>query len=308
MDTVPWQENREQWQDHPLAGALRDGRIYGRGSVDAKGQVMAALGAVLALADLGFCPHGDVIVESVVSEEPDGNGTLALCSEGWLADAAIVLEPTDCQVCYGHRGIVGLRYTVTGHAGHAALGRPRNSAIVTAARFAIALDRALEDWSAPGDGAYGAPVLNVGRIVGGESIFTVAPLCEIECGVRYAPGAYDAVLQHIKDRVAHEAKAATISQVDMRVFSHYDAMSTSPQGPLASGLLTCVQRVRPDRKLTTFPAGCDARHFTNRFGIPAVIFGPGQLNTAHAVDENLPLEDWLLAIQALAAFIVEWCG
>ena len=63
----------------------------------------------------------------------------------------------------------------------------------------------------------------------------------------------------------------------------------------------------PDRRLVVFPAGCDARHFVNRYRIPAVIFGPGELAMAHAADESLDVAQWLAAVQALALFITEWC-
>ncbi|MCC7355470.1 MAG: M20 family metallopeptidase [Anaerolineae bacterium] len=311
IDTVAWQGGAEKWQAHPLSGAVRDGKIYGRGAVDAKGQVMAAVMAVLALRDLGYEPAGRLVVQSVVGEEPDGNGTLALCAQGWLAEAAIVLEPTDNQIAYGHRGVIDLRFRVEGRQGHAAVQSSDANAIVVASRLVEVLDGALADWSAPEDTSYGRPSLNVGRIEGGEDIFTVAQRCEIKCGVRYAPGTYQSVLGHIESHLLKEGPQHRLPMGDllnMTTFAHHDAAETPPDSPLATTLLSCVHQVAPDRRLVTCPGGTDARHFINRYGVPAVIFGPGQLTVAHAVDEFLPVEQWLKAIQALALFIVRWCG
>lgn len=92
------------------------------------------------------------------------------------------------------------------------------------------------------------------------------------------------------------------------VFSHYDAAETSPEHPLTEGLLRAAQKFAPAAGLTTFPGGCDARHFVNRYGVPAVVFGPGTLAAAHAVDEALAVEELLAAARMLACFIADWCG
>jgi acetylornithine deacetylase len=312
VDTVPWRDGAARWTSHPLSGAVRDGFLYGRGALDAKGQVMAAVLAVLALRDLGYEPAGRLVLQSVVCEEPTGNGTLALCAQGWLADAAVVLEPTDGHIAYGHRGIVGLRYDVAGRAGHGAAAGSGVNAVVAAGRLAAALDGALGGWSAPSDATYGRPVLNVGRIAGGDDIFTVPQACTVECGVRYAPGTYDAVLAHVAARLREGAPGPGSGPgggfPEGTVFGHYDAAEVPPASPLATMLLACVREVTPDRRQVTFPAGCDARHFVNRYGVPAVVFGPGSLADAHAVDERLPIEPWVRASQALAGFVVRWCG
>jgi len=311
IDVVSWLEGVSGWQSYPLAGAVRGGKIFGRGAVDAKGQVMTAILAILALRDLGYEPGGRLILESVVGEEPDGNGTLALCSQGWLADAAVVLEPTDNHIAYGHRGIAGLRLLVKGQAGHAAVLTSSANAILAAGQLARVLDGALAGWSAPSDKTYGPPSVNVGRIQGGEGIFTIPESCTLECGVRYAPGTYDSILHHIQTHLSgSDAPIATPTSGiwELSVFSHYDAAEVAPDSPLALELLACMNQVAPDRRLVTFPGGCDARHFVNRYGVPAVVFGPGQLAVAHGVDEFLSLDQWVIAIQALALFVTRWCG
>jgi acetylornithine deacetylase len=308
VDTVPWIEGVERWQWHPLSGAIHDGFLYGRGAVDAKGQVLAAATAALALRDLGYDPAGRLVLQSVVCEEPTGNGTLALCAGGWLADAAVVLEPTGSTVAHGHRGIAGLRIGVRGRAGHAAVPGSGSNAILGAARLATTLAAALDDWSDPADAAYGPPVLNVGRIAGGESIFTVPDACTVECGVRYAPGTYERILQHIRRRARRVDGASADGDHQMEVFAHFDAAEVPPDSDLPATLLSCVRHEAPESQGRTFPAGCDARHFVNRFAVPAVVFGPGDLAVAHAVDERLSLDEWERAMRALARFVVRWCG
>jgi acetylornithine deacetylase/succinyl-diaminopimelate desuccinylase-like protein len=283
---------------------MRDGRIYGRGAVDAKGQIVTALMASIALRDIGYEPSGRLIVESVVCEEPTGDGTLALCSQGWLADAAIVLEPTQSKVCYGHRGIVGLRYGLKGISGHAGVLAGSKNTIVQVGNLAIQLAKSLDGWDSPTDEAYGPPSINIGTIHGGQDIFSTPYGCELECGVRYAPGTYEDILTYIKGKVeANEDGHLYQSEV----FSHYDAAEVPHASLLPKLLVECAAQAIPDITLATFPGGCDARHFTNRYGVPAVIFGPGDLKQAHRIDEYIDVMDLVKASQALALFITRWC-
>ncbi|RPI30767.1 MAG: M20/M25/M40 family metallo-hydrolase, partial [Chloroflexota bacterium] len=118
IDTVEWKTQVGSWKYLPLSGMIDNDCIYGRGALDDKGQIVMAAMAILALKDLAYCPPGKVILESVVGEEPSGNGTLALCSLGYTADAAINLEPTENHLHYGHRGVAGWRFHTYGRAEH----------------------------------------------------------------------------------------------------------------------------------------------------------------------------------------------
>jgi acetylornithine deacetylase len=133
--------------------------------------------------------------------------------------------------------------------------------------------------------------------------------------VRYAPGTRDLIVHRIKERLAqasapHAMPRARIAE--LAVSDLCDAAAISPDAPLARELLACLGQLAGSplgiRRLVTFPGGCDARHFVNRYGVPAVIFGPGPLAAAHGVDEYLPLDQWEIAIRTLAAFIVRWCA
>jgi len=309
IDTVSWVDQLEKWTVHPLSGDVVDGKLYGRGSIDDKGPIMAAVIAILSLKDLGYEPAGKVMMTSVVGEEPSGNGTLALCSQGYLADGAINLEPTDNDVVYGHRGIIGLRYQIVGEARHSSIGSEQANAIVEAGCLGRVFLKSLDGWSDPSEKKYGAPSLNVGRIEGGEDIFTTPEKCQLDCCIRYTPGTYDNILDHVTNYVQEEGPKAldAFDQVRSEVFAHYDAAETDPGDPLVGMFLSCVREVEPDRVIKTFPGGCDARHLINRYHIPTVIFGPGQLHLAHAENEYLDLDQWQLAAQEIALFITRWC-
>ena len=99
--------------DAPLEPRVEDGRLYGRGAYDMKGALAAILDAAAKVENL----RGDVIVTAVADEELASIGTAAVL-ERVLADAAIVVEPTELKLAVAHKGFVGFELETHGVAAH----------------------------------------------------------------------------------------------------------------------------------------------------------------------------------------------
>jgi len=63
------QARREDWTVEPFAGTVRDGAVWGRGTVDMKSQVAATTVALATLAREGFRPNGDLMLIIAADEE-----------------------------------------------------------------------------------------------------------------------------------------------------------------------------------------------------------------------------------------------
>ena len=98
MDVVPT-GSESLWSDSPWSGAIRGGKLYGRGSCDMKAGVTANVFAIQTLQAIGFHPAADVLIESVIGEESGGVGTLTTIAKGFKAHAAIITEPTRLHLC-----------------------------------------------------------------------------------------------------------------------------------------------------------------------------------------------------------------
>jgi acetylornithine deacetylase len=96
-----------------LDPVVEDGRLYGRGSYDMKGALAAAMLAASRARGL----RGDVIVTAVADEEVASVGTEEVARH-IRADAAIVCEPTEEQVCVSHKGFVAFELETRGVAAH----------------------------------------------------------------------------------------------------------------------------------------------------------------------------------------------
>jgi acetylornithine deacetylase len=77
------------WREGPWSGRVRDGWLHGRGSVDMKGGVTAALHALLALREAGRAAP-TVVLQVAASEEDGGLGTFAALERDAGFDACLI--------------------------------------------------------------------------------------------------------------------------------------------------------------------------------------------------------------------------
>jgi acetylornithine deacetylase len=160
---------------------LGDGRIEGRGVLDTKGGLAAAMLAAAAIAPGELA--GDVIVAAVADEEHGSLGTEALVAE-WRADGAVVIEPTDLHVVTRHRGFAVVEVTIEGRAAHTSRPERGVNAVHAAAlvvRAVAEIDRA---WDEGADDPGDRPAALVSGIRSAGETFTVPPRCDLVVEVR----------------------------------------------------------------------------------------------------------------------------
>lgn len=316
IDVVP-PGDESAWRYPPFSGTAAGGRVYGRGTSDTKSGMAVSLHALRILQRLGFEPGGDVILAGVVDEEGGGNGTLACVDRGYTADGAICFEPTEGTVAIAHRGVLSLRIRVEGQAGHAATKWRRG---VSAIEKALRLVRRLHDlehhWLAHKVDPYlPAPTITVGQMVGGIGPTTVPQSCVLEVDVKYLPAEVDEaglggrVKAEVEAALRQEAEADPWLREHPPTFEWYVDVPPSSLDPdhafaLAAG--ETLQRMRGQGTLGGFPAGCDARILSGAGKTPTIIYGPGSLLDAHAVDESVSIEAYLRAIEFVACLMARW--
>lgn len=153
-DVVPADE--PGWTHEPFAADLADGRIWGRGTLDDKGSLIALLEAIEARLGQGFVPAADVYLFSGSNEETAGSDaehTVALLTErgirpGLVLDeggavAADAFPGLDGDVAYvgvAEKGLASIRMTVAKPGGHAATPAP-DGATTTLARAILRLEQ-----------------------------------------------------------------------------------------------------------------------------------------------------------------------
>src|ERR1700754_600352 len=103
----------EPWRLGPWSGAIEGGRVHGRGALDMKGPVIAALHAMIALKHV---EHPEIVLQAVPSEEDGGQGTFAALERDDRFDAALLPEPTALRVVCAQAGALTFQGVVRGKA------------------------------------------------------------------------------------------------------------------------------------------------------------------------------------------------
>ena len=307
------------WTTDPLGGEVRDGRLYGRGSCDMKGGLVSELIALRALREAGVELAGTVKVQSVISEEDGGAGTLAAILRGHTGDAAIITEPTQSSLVTAQGGSLVFRLTVTGKSAHACV---RDEGVSAIEKFAL-LHRALLDHEAAHHAAIDHPLyrplpnrapINIGTVRAGTWPSSVAELLVAEGRAGLVPGES---LQGTRE--AMMAAIAAVVDADPWLSEHppvvewfsgqFSAAEVDPASEVVTTLAGAHRAVTgADAPIEGVTYGADMRHFIDTAKMPCVMYGAGDVRKAHHADEFVPIDELLTVAKSLAVAMVAWCG
>ncbi len=288
-DTVPV-GNEAAWSAPPLAGLVRDRRVYGRGATDCKGGVAAMVMAAVGLTRARVPLRGRVLVTCVVGETHGNLGTLHLAERGLAADFAIVGEYSEGdKIATTYRGGLWGRLVILGKTAHP--GRPHLGADAI---------RAALDHFIPALRGYAFrftphplvpdPQLTITQIDAGSRRSAIADRCVVTFDVRLVPGQSSAeVWRGLEAAVAAVAPLPSISARLERDYA-LDAFETPASHPHVKVLAQSITEFtgRPPQVMGKVGM-CDGNVLVNQLGIPSVAYGPGNPSGA-AVDEYCDID------------------
>lgn len=284
----------------PFGGEIRGGKLYGRGSCDVKGGMTAMLTAFARLVRERPAGAANVIMACTVDEEHTFLGVQELMKQGVRADFAIVAEPTRLNVVDTHKGVVRWKLRTEGRACHSSRPDQGVNAIYHMATVLPVIesyaDRLMKSTAHP---RLGPPTLSVGRIEGGVSVNTVPDACVIEIDRRLLPGE-DPQKAWIDFTVELMAKPTSSWKCD-NVWMACPALEALPAPEWRQRLAAAIDEVEGKHEVLAVPFGTDASSIA-QVGIPAVVFGPGDIAQAHTKDEWIELDQIDRAAEILYRF------
>lgn len=293
IDTVPVAADEAgKWTSDPYAAEIRDGRIYGKGSVDDKAPLAAMMQAVFHAAALGDQLQGTVVLVAAAEEEVGGKlGTRWMAENGHLpeSDFTIVGEQTYNRVATAHKGVVRAAIRATGRSCHATNPDRGVNAIAAMARIVLALEQYHHDLAQRHHPMVGVPTCNVGVIQGGSTANAVADSCVIYLDRRMIPGEDPLEVQRELEAVVASVNSgeATFSVGEYLVSNWFNSTIESS---LAQTFMDCVrQELNADPGPVGYLPGSDAKHLVGITRGEMVVFGPGSYEVAHAFDEYVDI-------------------
>ena len=342
VDVVPVGD-RAAWTVDPFGGEVCGRRLYGRGAIDMKSGVAAAVAVARAIRRAGVALEGRLEIHAVVDEEAGGFGARDLVQRGRHAAGLIVTEPTWQTVQPAEGGLEWVRVTIRGRNAHSAWrfneiypqpdqpGRlePGVNALEIGARFIGAVQLLERDWTTrkrphallplgmntihPGVMVCGSGMAPSGmpQLLTNPAI--IPDVAVIDFDLKFLPDETSADI-----RREFEAFVYAFARQDSWLRDHPPVVQWDLYGlyfppmntPVEHKLVRALVDSRADRGLPTeikgFVAVCDAAHYAGA-GIPGVIYGPGG-DGFHGTDEYVDLDSLTAVAQTLAAATLRWCG
>ncbi|MBM3539817.1 MAG: acetylornithine deacetylase/succinyl-diaminopimelate desuccinylase family protein [Alphaproteobacteria bacterium] len=312
------------WTVDPFAGAVKDGRLYGRGTCDMKGGLAAAIVATEAIVDEHIPFHGAIEISGTVDEETGGFGGVAyLARQGLFSkprvDHVIIPEPLQVdRVCLGHRGVWWAEVEMRGRIGHGSMPFLGLSAIRGMGDFLGLVERELypkldaRQTRMPVEppGARHS-TLNWNSIHGGldegyEGVPSplVADSCRLVLDRRFLIeenlNEVKAEVIELLERVKRQRAGLGYTIKDIVVF--HPTMAEA-EAPVVRALDESIARVlgRPATHIAS-PGTYDQKHVA-RIGHlhDCVAYGPGRLELAHQPDEYVDIAEMVASAKVMAA-------
>jgi len=313
VDVVPVGDT-ELWSRNP-SGEIEGDTLFGRGACDMKAGLVAAIEAFTDLAsNRDFA--GEVRLVAVPGEEDGGTGTLAAIRRGWTGDMVIIPEPTadssGLRIVVAHGGSLTFSIDVLGRAAHAATRLLGESAI----DHFWKVYRVLRAQETRLNAAETDPIMtdlglpyptSVGVVRGGEWASSVMERLTAEVRVGVTINETTAEAEERFERGLREALAGDpwLDQHPLQITRTGAAFGSSridPEHPLVAAVkqaATDVEGVTPPTVGAAY--GCDMALWVREAGADTLVFGPGDVSYAHAVDEFVSLRQVAVVSEVLVA-------
>ncbi len=279
---------------------VNDDRIIGRGVLDTKGGLAAALVAAASLE--GTRPPGDIIVAAVADEEDQSIGTGRLL-ESWSADGSVVLEPSGLDIGSAHRGFAIIEAAFSGQSAHTSRPEAGRNAIEPAGPLIaeiVALNRTLARRTP--HPTLGNASVQTTLIAGGTELFTVPDRCTVTVEIRTLP---ETASEDIESACALiRASAESDIDTEATVITIRDPFEVPDDSPVVTVLANGLRSLGQNPAVVGLPFWTDAA-LQLRAGIPSVVFGPGG-DGIHSAHEWVSIDDLVGCAKALREMMLKF--
>ena len=307
IDTVPIaQTEARHWTVDPYAAVVKEGALYGKGSIDDKAPLASMMLTMMDAARQSAL-RGTLVLVAAAEEETGGQlGTQWLAENGHLptCDFIIVGEQTANKAATAHKGVMRATIRTTGKAAHATNPNRGVNAITAMSKIIRALDAYHQQLAHRQHPMVGFPTCNVGTIAGGSTANAVPDACQIHIDRRMIPREDPQTVQNELRAViaAVDIDPAKASIADF-VFSNW--FDSTLESELAQTFLDCIRRQLPDEDPgpVGYLPGSDAKHLMTLARGDMLVFGPGSYEAAHAIDEHVRLTDYQATTAILLDFV-----
>ena len=313
IDTV-YAGDLTQWSTDPFTPEVKEGKVWGRGTVDQKGGMASMLTAGRIIKELGLEDKVTVLFTGTVMEEDcDGLCWLHLIQEEHVRPELVVItEPTNMNIYRGHRGRMEIHVSVKGVSCHGSAPERGVNAIYKASRIALEIEKLNERLKDD-------PFLGKGTVTVTEVVSSSPSLCAVADGARLhldrrltADETRESAIAEVRDAAARagvpEAMVQPLTYNEAaytgKVYSmekYYPTWTMAEDSPFLAGAVQAYRETfGRDPLVDKWTFSTNGIAVAGIHGIPCLGLGPGNEVYAHAPNEATPVEH----LTGAAAFYV----
>lgn len=277
-------------------------RLYGLGSTDDKGPLVAAICALKNSGQANVPLKGRIDLLISIGEERGGGGTELAIRSGYRCKAAVVCESTGFDIAIAQAGPYFIDLKTKGVAAHGSKPWQGKNAIFEMMDLVAQVKKVVE--SRKHFSSIGPPSLNLGAIHGGDIPNRVPDSCSAKLDIRLMPGENMASFKKAIAKIFKKKRWRSASYF----VKYREPMVTDRKNILVKALARATRHVLGHSPRCLGIRGwTEAGNFSSFLNVPSIIFGPGSMGLAHTENEWIDLEEVYQAARIYELFI-RLCG
>ncbi len=299
LDVVPAGQG---WETDPFEPVVKDGKVFGRGACDNKGQVTSALLVLDYLKSIEKeLKHQFIFLFAADEEAGSAFGVKYLLNEGIISpDYALVIDVGGAmqKLTIAEKGVLNLKITAKGKQAHGSTPHKGISAIANMSKLIAKLDHYIMKHKI--HKYLSRPTMNFGMISGGAAPNIVPAICEVIVNIRYLPS-------QTPEGIIEELKKIS----EMFGEFEFEVMMKLPPSEVDEKhlLVQKIKKVTEERGLKTklhgLSGATDAKSFVIS-GIPAVGFDFADDYLAHNANEYCDIDSLFRFVSILSSICLEF--
>jgi len=287
MDTVPGRIRVRKEDDY----------IFGRGSSDAKGPLIAMLFAAASVEE----NNGTVTFVGAVDEEGNATGIKSLTNDKPDVDYAIFGEPSGTkQITIGYKGRIAINLKISVRdSAHASAPWLAKNAIEESSLFVNEIKDKLE--SGQENKTKGMMLTaTITEIKGGLSHNVTPRECDSTLDIRIPVGTSCKSVEEKISEVVKEISKKQQVEAFYSIIDETEPFEAEHNSPLVRALTLGILDIEKNRPTLIRKTGTgDMNVIGNKLSIPVVTYGPGDPHAAHTTDEKISIDEYLRGIEVL---------
>ena len=292
--------DRSLWTYDPFGAEIVNGRMFGRGTNDTKGNLSCAITAIHSLIQDSETINGKIIMCVPCDEEGMMIGIKHFIEKGWAngVDGAIICEPEENQLCVSQKGAMRIKVQVYGKQAHGAMPLTGVNPNTRMAKIIVALDE-LEQREKERLGKHVelgwpsiTPTILMAPTAGEPQINVVPDQCMTTLDIRTVPGQdHEWLKQEIQAIIDCLAEKDSDFKASFEVIEDRPWTSTDREDPVVKAVAAAYTAVTGKAPVYNGVPGATDGTFLHLAGIPILTTGAGDREVPHQTDEYVDIDD-----------------